>query len=211
METKKTIITENLGDVFSNELIEILSLNGTVLKVYEGQHIISRGDVLRNLPVVLKGTAKIVRVDASGEEHILFYLTEGDACISAFSICDDFKTSEVDFIAETESLVLMIPLKLMDVLSKNFKDWRKFVCQNYNKRMREFLQTFDGIIFKKMDERILDYIKEKSKVLGTQELNITHQEIATDLSTSRVVVSRLLKQLEKEGVLKLFRNRIEIN
>ncbi len=210
MESKKAKISETLGDIFSKELIDTLAINGTIVKVYEGQNIISRGDTIKTLPIVLQGTAKIVRVDTSGEEHILFYLTEGDACSSTFSICNDFKTSEVDFTAETESIVLMIPLKLMDALSKSFGEWRRFICKNFNKRMVEFLQTFDGIIFKKMDERILDYLKEKQKIVNDNIINITHQEIATDLSTSRVVVSRLLKQMEKENIVKLYRNRIEL-
>ena len=207
---KKELLKKLFSGNFSNELLEVLEKNGTLLNIYEGEHIISRGDIVKNIPVVLEGTAKIVRTDPSGEEHILFYLTEGEACTSTFSICNNYKTSEVDFIAETDSKILMIPLKLMDILTKNYQDWRYFVCQNYNTRMKEFLQTFDGIIFKKMDQRILDYLKEKSKVLDTNLLHITHQEIANDLSTSRVVVSRLLKQMEKEGVLKLYRNRIEL-
>ncbi len=207
---KKELLKNLYGGNFSDELLEVLEKNGTLLNIYEGEHIINRGDLVKNVPIVLQGTAKIVRTDPSGEEHILFYLTEGEACTSTFSICNNYKTSEVDFIAETDSKILMIPLKLMDILTKNYQDWRYFVCQNYNNRMKEFLQTFDGIIFKKMDQRILDYLKEKSKVLDTELLHITHQEIANDLSTSRVVVSRLLKQMEKEGVLKLYRNRIEL-
>ncbi len=207
---KMDLLKKQFGEKFSNELINVLEKNGTLLQIYGGEHIISRGDIVKNIPIVLEGTAKIVRTDTSGEEHILFYLTEGDACTSTFSICNDFKTSEVDFIVETDSKILMIPLKLMDILTKNYQDWRYFVCQNYNNRMKEFLQTFDGIIFKKMDQRILDYLKEKSKVLDTNLLHITHQEIANDLSTSRVVVSRLLKQMEKENFLKLYRNRIKL-
>ena len=207
---QKELLKNLYGGNFSDELLEVLEKNGTLLNIYEGEHIINRGDLVKNVPIVLQGTAKIVRTDPSGEEHILFYLTEGEACTSTFSICNNYKTSEVDFIAETDSKILMIPLKLMDILTKNYQDWRYFVCQNYNNRMKEFLQTFDGIIFKKMDQRILDYLKEKSKVLDTELLHITHQEIANDLSTSRVVVSRLLKQMEKEGVLKLYRNRIEL-
>ncbi len=204
------LLKKQFDGKFSKELLDVLEKNGTLLQVYEGEHIISRGDVIKNIPIILDGTAKIVRTDDSGEEHILFYLTEGDACTSTFSICNDFKTSEVDFISETDAKILMIPLKLMDILTKNYQEWRYYVCQNYNARVKEFLQTFDGVIFKKMDQRILDYLKEKSKVLNTNTLHITHQEIANDLSTSRVVVSRLLKQMEKDGILNLYRNRIEL-
>ncbi len=208
MEDRKQLIKNTFDKIFSDELIETLAQNGTVLNVYEGQHIISRGDIIKNIPIVLEGTSKIVRTEPSGEEHILFYLKDGEACTAAFSICNNEKKSEVDYIAETNSKVLMFPIRLMDILTNNYPDWRYYVCKNYNRRMKEFLRTLDEIAFKKMDQRIYNYLKEKAHVLDSKELHITHQEIANDLATSRVVVSRLLKQMEKDGLLTLHRNRI---
>ncbi len=211
MEDSKQLIKKTFENVFSNDLINALAQNGTVLNVYEGQNIISRGDIIKNIPIILEGTSKIVRTDPSGEEHILFYLKDGEACTAAFSICTNEKKSEVDYIAETNSKVLMFPIRLMDVLTNNYPEWRYYVCKNYNRRMKEFLRTLDEIAFKKMDQRIYNYLKEKSKVLNNNELHITHQEIANDLATSRVVVSRLLKQMEKDGLLSLHRNKIILN
>ncbi len=208
MEDRKQLIKNTFDKIFSDELIETLAKNGTVLNVYEGQHIISRGDIIKNIPIVLEGTSKIVRTEPSGEEHILFYLKNGEACTATFSICNKEKKSEVDFIAETNSKILMFPIRLMDILTNNYIDWRYYVCKNFNRRMKEFLKTLDEIAFKKMDQRIYNYLKEKANVLGSNELHITHQEIANDLATSRVVVSRLLKQMEKDGLLTLHRNRI---
>ena len=211
MEEKKNIIKKTFENTFSDDLINTLAQNGTILNVYEGQHIISRGDIIKNIPIVLEGTSKIVRTDPSGEEHILFYLKDGEACTAAFSICNSEKQSEVDYVAETNSKVLMFPIRLMDMLTNNYPDWRYYVCKNYNRRMKEFLNTLDEIAFKKMDQRIYNYLKEKSKVLNTNDLHITHQDIANDLATSRVVVSRLLKQMEKDGMLSLHRNKIILN
>jgi CRP/FNR family transcriptional regulator len=208
MEEKKNLIKKTFEGVFSDDLVNALAQNGTILNVYEGQHIISRGDIIKNIPIILEGTSKIVRTEPSGEEHILFYLKDGEACTAAFSICNNEKQSEVDYIAETNSKVLMFPIRLMDVLTNNYPDWRYYVCKNYNRRMKEFLRTLDEIAFKKMDQRIYNYLKEKASVLDSNELHITHQEIANDLATSRVVVSRLLKQMEKDGLLKLHRNKI---
>jgi len=166
--------------------------------------------MVKNIPIMLSGTAKIVRTDENGEEHILFYLNEKEACTATFSICTDSKESEIDFIVETPSEILLYPVRLMDNLTKEYPGWRYYVCQNYNARMKEFLRTMDTIVFMKMDKRILKYLENASKALQTKMINITHQEIANDLSTSRVVVSRLLKQLENIGIVKLHRNRIEL-
>ncbi len=197
-------------NIFSERLIDELAQNGKIISAEEGTQIISRGDIVKDIPIVLSGTAKIVRTDDNGEEHILFYLNEKEACTATFSICSESKQSEIDFVLETEADILLYPVRLMDHLTREYPGWRYYVCQNYNKRMKEFLNTMDTIAFMKMDQRILKYLENASKALQTKMITITHQEIANDLSTSRVVVSRLLKQLEKEGIVKLHRNRIEL-
>ena len=199
-----------LGDTLSEKLIENLATNGRIETFEEGTQIISRGDEVKDIPIVLSGTAKVVRTDDKGEEHILFYLNEKEACTATFSICSTAKKSEIDFIMETDAELLLYPIHLMDYLTKEFPSWRYFVCKNYNNRMKEFLNTMDTIVFMKMDQRILKYLEKASIALDTKMITITHQEIANDLSTSRVVVSRLLKQLEHEGKIKLYRNRIEL-
>ena len=199
-----------LGDIFSEKLLENLTNHGKVVSLEEGTQIISRGDEVKNIPIILSGTAKVVRTDDNGEEHILFYLNEKEACTATFSICATTKKSEIDFIMETDGELLLFPVRLMDNLTKEYPSWRYYVCRNYNNRMKEFLDTMDSVVFMKMDRRILKYLEKASEALSTKLIYITHQEIANDLSTSRVVVSRLLKQLEHEGKIKLFRNRIEL-
>ncbi len=199
-----------LGDIFSEKLLEDLAANGRIESFEAGTQLISRGDEIKDIPIVLSGTAKVVRTDSSGEEHILFYLNEKEACTATFSICAITKTSEIDFIMETDAELLLYPVHLMDHLTKEFPSWRYYVCRNFNQRMKEFLDMMDTIVFMKMDQRIMKYLEKASKALQTKIINITHQEIANDLSTSRVVVSRLLKQLEHEGRIKLYRNRIEL-
>jgi len=206
---KKYKIEQVFQNIFSQNLIEELAKNGRIVSAEEGTQIISRGDIVKDIPIMLTGTAKIVRTDENGEEHILFYLNEKEACTATFSICSDTKESEIDFVLETDSEILLYPVRLMDNLTKEYPGWRYYVCQNYNARMKEFLETMDTIAFMKMDKRIL-YLENASKALQTRMITITHQEIANDLSTSRVVVSRLLKQMENEGIVKLHRNRIEL-
>jgi CRP/FNR family transcriptional regulator len=207
---KRQKLEQVFGDIFSDKLIDNLAAFGHIQNFKEGAHIISRGDVVKDIPILLSGTAKVVRTDDKNEEHILFYLNESEACTATFSICSDEKKSEIDFVLETPAELLLYPVRLMDHLTKEFPSWRYYVCRNYNKRMKEFLDTMDTVVFMKMDERILKYLEKASEALHTKTIHITHQQIANDLSTSRVVISRLLKQLEHEGKLKLYRNRIEL-
>jgi len=203
-------IDQVFTNIFSERLIKELANNGKIITAEEGEVIISRDDAVKNVPIMLSGTAKIVRTDETGEEHILFYLNSKEACTATFSICAEYKKSEISFVLETDAEILLYPVRLMDYLTKEFPGWRYYVCQNYNLRMKEFLQTMDSIIFMKMDQRILQYLQKASSALKTKTIHITHLEISNDLSTSRVVVSRLLKQLENEGLVKLYRNRIEL-
>lgn len=209
MENLKKL-EKKLGDIFSEKLLEDLAEQGKIVQVEENTQVIERGDEVMDIPIVLSGTAKVVRTDDKGEEHILFYLNEKEACTATFSICAATKKSEIDFIMETDGELLLYPVRFMDHLTKEYPSWRYYVCQNYNNRIKEFLDTMDSIVFMKMDQRILKYLIKASKALNTKIITITHQEIANDLSTSRVVVSRLLKQLEHEGKIKLYRNRIEL-
>jgi len=207
---KLQLLEQTFGSIFSDSLISELANSGRIVSIEEGESIISRNDIVKEVPIILSGTAKIVRTDEKGEEHILFYLNEKEACTATFSICAGNKHSEVDIVLETDATILLYPVKLMDYLTKEFPGWRYYICQNYNTRMKEFLQTMDTIVFMKMDERIFSYLQKASEALQTDMITITHQEIANDLSTSRVVVSRLLKQMENEGRLVLHRNRIEL-
>ena len=104
----------------------------------------------------------------------------------------------------------MIPIQKMEEWTSKYKSWRNFVFQSYHDRLEELLKTVDSIAFLKMDERLLKYLQEKVHIMGDATLKITHQEIAYELHTSRVVISRLLKKLEKLGKIKLHRNSIEV-
>jgi len=203
------LIKEKFGDIFGDVLIETLAQESLIFPVVKGQQIIKRGLPFNYMVLVLSGTLKVTRTDEEGNEHVLFYLQEGDPCSETFTLCHDNK-SEVDLSAEKDGIILLIPQKLMDPLMEKFPEWRKFVLTKFGERIREFLHTLDSITFKNLDERLLKYLNDKAKVLGSNEIKITHQDIAKDLATSRVVISRLLKMFERKGILSLSRNKIEL-
>ena len=118
--------------------------------------------------------------------------------------------SEVRAIAETDARVIMVPIGKMEEWTAKYKSWRSFVFESYHSRLNELLITLDSIAFTRMDERLIDYLKEKSRINKDQTIHNTHQEIAYELHSSRVVVSRLLKKLEQMGKIELHRNYIKI-
>jgi CRP/FNR family transcriptional regulator len=162
------------------------------------------------MPLLLDGVIKVMREDDDGFELLLYFLEKGETCAMTLSCCTGSAMSEIKATAETDSTLLMIPIEKMEEWLGKYKTWRNFIFDSYHERLMEVLQTIDNIAFKKMDERLLNYLKEKSKYYNNSEIKVTHQDIAYDLHTSRVVISRLLKQLEKTNRIKLNRNSITL-
>jgi len=151
-----------------------------------------------------------MREDADGNELLLYYLQAGETCAMSLTCCMAFKRSEIRAIAQEDVLMLTIPVDYMEEWMK-YRDWRSFVMNTYRLRFEELLEALDSIAFLKMDERLWKYLQEKAQTLDTTEINISHQDIAYDLNSSREVISRLLKQMERKGMLNLGRNKIELN
>ncbi|WP_439184334.1 Crp/Fnr family transcriptional regulator [Carboxylicivirga taeanensis] len=175
-----------------------------------GNNFIEIGDDVVAMPLLIEGVIKVVREDNDGNELLLYYLNGGDTCASTLSCCMERARSEVRATVLETVTAIMVPINCMDDWMKKYAGWRSFIMQSYRMRFEELLQTIDNIAFKKMDERLIDYLTQLSEERNTLVLLGTHQEIADDLHTSREVISRLLKQLEKLGKISLSRNKIEI-
>ncbi|PCI02353.1 MAG: Crp/Fnr family transcriptional regulator [Flavobacteriaceae bacterium] len=205
---------EKLSDyysvVFEPELLEEIIKVGTFKKLKENELLIDLGGRMNAIPLLLNGAIKIVREDKNGDEILLYFLERGDTCAISFASGLANVKSRVRAITEKESEIIFIPLEKLDEWLIKYKSWRNFVIDSYNVRMNEMMETIDTLAFMKMDQRLYKYLCDKAQILRETSLNTTHQEIAYDLNTSRVVVSRLLKQLEIDGKIKLFRNRVDV-
>ena len=176
----------------------------------EGYKLIEIGDYLRGMPLLISGVIKILREDDDGDELLLYYLEKGDTCSMTMACCMGDTKSEIRAIAETDAKLIMVPIQKMEEWTIKYKSWRNFVFNSYHVRLNELLSTLDSIAFQKMDERLIGYLKEKARVTNDDIIHSTHQDIAYDLHSSRVVISRLLKKLEEMGKIKLHRNFIKI-
>ncbi len=203
-------LQQNYGDFFEPALLKEITNVGTFKEVSEGDELIRAGSYIKSMPLIINGAIKILRQDTDGDELLLYFLERGDTCAMTLSCCLGHHKSEVKAIAETNASLVMIPVEKMEEWTTTYKSWRNFVFDSYHKRLIEAIETIDSIAFLKMDDRLLKYLHDKSKVTSDNVLKNTHQEIAYDLHTSRVVISRLLKKLETKGKVKLNRNSIEV-
>lgn len=165
---------------------------------------------INQIPLVIKGSIKILREDEEGNEIFLYYLEPGHACATSITCCMSGQRSTIRAIAEDDTEYLAIPVQYSDEWMLKYKTWKNFVMNTYAERFEELLKAIDQLAFKKMDERLSKYLHDKADLHESCEIHISHQEIAYDLNTSREVISRLLKQLERIGSIKLGRNRIII-
>ncbi len=200
----------NYKHLFEEELrTEILSI-GVYRKVNEGVELIDIGNEIKFMPLVISGAIKILREDDNGDELALYFIEQGDTCAMTITCCLGSTKSKIRAIAETETELLMIPIQKIGDWMNKYKTWQNFILQSYHERMQELLEAIDTIAFLNMDERLLKYLKGKAIVNKSELIQVTHKEIANDLHTSRVVISRLLKALEKKGRIELRRNQIHL-
>jgi CRP/FNR family transcriptional regulator len=196
---------------FEPSLQKEIETKGRKVSVKAGEIIVDHGQIIQNIPLVISGTIKVSRVDESGKELLLYYVNPSESCAMTFTCCMDHKqNSEIKAVAEDDVEMIMIPSQLMDEWMTKYPSWKSYVMRNIQTRFDELLKTIDHIAFDKMDERLIHYLKEKSKAHHSPLLNVSHQQIADELATSREVVSRLLKKLENDKKLLLYRNQIKL-
>jgi CRP/FNR family transcriptional regulator len=203
-------LQQSYGGLFEKALIEEINQVGTFREVPEGFLLIDFGQYIRSMPLLISGAIKIFREDPQGNELLLYFLEEGDTCAMTLNCCLGQTQSEIRAVAEMDTKLIMIPVQKMEEWTGKYRSWRNFVFESYHNRLMEMLESIDSIAFLRMDERLLKYLKEKVAVNHSAILHTTHKEIAYDLHTSRVVISRLLKTLENNGGIKLHRNNIEV-
>jgi CRP/FNR family transcriptional regulator len=196
--------------IISNSLLERLKTEGTIKKFPPDAVIIEENDYIKNVPIVLSGSIKVFKQDEDGREILLYYINPGESCVMSFLGAACNGTSKIRAVVEDQAEVLILPVHKAIELIRDNPAWLEFIFQLYNRRFEELLEVVNAIAFTKVDQRLLDFLKTKSKMTGSNEISITHQQIADALGTAREVVSRLLKQLEKEGKISLSRNKITV-
>ena len=200
----------NYAHLFEEELLSEILTVGEYKKVPEGQELIDIGSSIKFMPLIISGAIKILREDENGDELVLYFIEQGDTCAMTITCCIGQSKSKIRAVAEVETILLMIPVQKIGEWMNTYQSWQSFILQSYHERMQELLEAIDTIAFLNMDERLLKYLKDKAMINRSEVIHATHKEIANDLHTSRVVVSRLLKALEIKQESQLNRNQITL-
>ncbi|NQV75702.1 MAG: Crp/Fnr family transcriptional regulator [Bacteroidetes bacterium] len=201
---------DKLKSIFEPQLIQEIQQFGIFQTFKEGDLIMDYGKYVRMMPIVLQGTVKVSRLDEKDNEILLYYLSSNESCSMAYSCCLEAKKSEVRAVAEDYVELIAIPhLKLDDWLCA-YPSWKNYIMRSFNERFIELLKSIESIAFHKLDERLIAYLKEKQRLSGSSVIKASHHLIADEMATARVVISRLLKQLENEKKVILYRNEIKL-
>ncbi len=183
-----------------------------VHKVFKANEMLIReGQFISNFPIVISGLIRVSRTSDNGNELLLYYLKENDVCAMSLTCCMTRQVSDLNAVAEEETEVLLIPVEMLDSWIGKYPLWKQFVMQTYQNRFRELIDALDAVAFKKLDERLEKFFIDRHRKSGTTNFTGSHQMLALQLNSSREVISRLLKKLEKEGKIRQSRNFIDFS
>lgn len=199
-----------LTPFFEPKLVAEMKNVGSLKTAKVGETIMDIGQYIKFIPLVVKGSLKVLRENENGEELFMYYINTGDTCSMSLTCCLQNRISGLKAVAEEDLEFLAIPISFLEEWIKNYASWRTFIFKSYQIRFDEMINTIDSLAFKKMDERLREYLVQKAEHANGKIIQTTHQEIATDLHASREAISRLLKKMELDKKIVLGRNKIEI-
>jgi CRP/FNR family transcriptional regulator len=195
---------------FEKALIEEMAAKGVVKSFSGGDYLMKTGQHFRNIILILDGIVKVYREDDEGNEFLMYYLERGQACALSMICAARFQASELMAKAEDSVQVLAIPLTKMDEWMAKYTSWYHFVLQNYRSRFEEVLNTLDHVAFRTMDERLIFHLKRYAETHGNKRFKVSITGIASELNSSREVISRLMKKLSERGWLRMEKDIVEL-
>jgi len=191
------------------DLLQTMFEEGTLMKFDAKTQILEEGQYVKMIPLVISGLIKVF-TRFEDKDLLLYYIAPNESCIMSFSAALNNDTSKIFAVVEEESEVLLLPSSKVVKWVNSYPTINKLFYQQYDKRYNDLLHTISEVIFKKLDERLIGYLKQKQELLKSHIIKITHKQIAADLGTAREVISRLIKKLEKENVIRQNAEGIEI-
>jgi CRP/FNR family transcriptional regulator len=202
---------KKLYPLFEKELLDEILNAGEQRHFAPNEVLMRKGQFIRSTLLILSGNIKVYREDDEGNEFLMYYLRPGEACALSLVCAAKHEASPILAKTDTDTEAILIPVDLMTEWMAKYKSWYQFVIETYRSRFEELLSTIDSVAFRSMDERLEFYLRRAKEVSGKNILDVSHQQIAQELNSSREVISRLLKKMEQRGMVQLHRNAIELN
>lgn len=197
-----------LPPLFHSLLSKEVYSTGKIKLFAAGSVILNMHAYIKSIPIVLKGSIKVMQIDDEGREILLYYITPGESCIMSILAGINENTSKIKAVVEEDAEILILPVREAIAWIKEFPEWTEFIFNLYQKRFEELLNVVNAVAFQKLDARLLHLLHQKSELYKSKELSITHQQLADEIGAAREAVSRVLKGMEKANQIKLSRNKI---
>ena len=210
LQSKTKALRTNFPVFQQFELIETIAENSQYIEIPEGKVILNVGDFIKVIPLVISGSVKVFREDDDAREAFLYYIKPGQSCAMTLASSIKQGRSEIKAVALEKTGIIALSVDSLYSVNKKYPSWYNFVFETFGMRFNELIQAFEGVVFHHLDERLINYLRRRVEMMGNSVLKISHSEIARDLATSREVISRLLKQFEKEKMVMLSRGQITL-
>jgi len=191
-------------------LLDEIEKNATIKTFKSGEIIMRTGQYIKSTMLLIEGSIKIFRENEEGDEFLMYFIQPGEACAISLVCASKMEASQIMAKSMEETTVILVPIQLMDEWMSKYKSWYYFVLETYRNRFEELLLLIDNVAFRNMDERLQFYLNRHASVNQSNIVNLSHQQIADELNSSREVISRLLKKMEQRKMLMLHRNYIEL-
>ncbi|MBX7205518.1 MAG: Crp/Fnr family transcriptional regulator [Bacteroidia bacterium] len=192
------------------DFTEEIEASTIVKSLKAGEQIVGMNKFIQVIPILNSGLLGVYRTDDDGRDMLLYYIKPGESCIMSFLAGINNDTSKVKAIAEEDSELTLVPIDKVTQWVRKYPEWTDYIFKLYHQRFEELLNVVNSIAFQKMDERIWQLLMKKSELSKSKEIQVTHQQLADELGSTREVISRLLKQMEKTGIVALGRNKITL-
>jgi CRP/FNR family transcriptional regulator len=204
-----TVTLKKLIPQVDSELLNFIANDTVEMDLPSDTTLLKTGNYVQSVPLVINGLIRVSRMEED-KELLLYYIHPGEMCIMSFSACCSNSASLIEAVTLEETKLLLIPsVKLREWISK-YPSFNYYIYQMFNIRYLDLIETIDQLIFNHLDDRLLNYLKDKTVLSGNNTISITHQQIATDMGTAREVISRLLKKLERDNKITTGRNQVSL-
>jgi CRP/FNR family transcriptional regulator len=210
MPIESQILKQTFPIFDQSELIEWLVQHCSCMDFAADSEIMHVNGIIRHIPLLISGSVKVSREDAEGREIFLYYILPGETCAMTLSACYKGEKSRINAATLEPSTIALLPAHLIHDVTRRYPAWQRFAFESFGSRYDELLHTLESVVFQQLDERLRQYLLEKSAALQTKVLHISQQQIADDLHASREIISRLIRQFEQKGLLRHSRGSIEI-
>ncbi|MBK9535796.1 MAG: Crp/Fnr family transcriptional regulator [Flavobacteriales bacterium] len=175
-----------------------------------GEELMRVGDSITHVPIVEKGSIRILAQDPEGRERFLYHIMPGESCAISLTCCVSKRSSNVLAIVEEDAELLMVPVRFAEEWMI-YPEWRHFVGETQAQRFGKLLETIEVVAFHKLDEQLWDYLVKRVQATGSHVIKATHQDIANELNSPREVITRLLHQLQRDGRVTVSRGSLEVH